>query len=293
MPSKQVVTSGGNPLQVKEFKLDNIAKNSAIVMVAKRGSGKSWVCRDIIKKFSDIPVGNIISPTEPLNNFYKKFYPDSYIFHDYNSDIISRIFARQMIMKRKNKDKNSKKKKIDLRCMLVMDDCLGDNTWKKDEQVRTLLYNGRHYNIMYILTMQYPMGIPPNLRTQFDYIFLLADDNYNNVKKMYEQYAGIFPSLDSFRQVFKQLTSDHGCMVIVNTNRGPNGQSNELLDKIFWYKANDNRISDIGCSQFRKYHKKNYDREWEDKKMHINPDEYFALKKREKSVIKIEKIEDD
>ena len=33
--------------------------------------------------------------------------------------------------------------------------------------------NGRHYKILFILTMQYALGIPPNLRTNIDYVFIL------------------------------------------------------------------------------------------------------------------------
>ena len=29
--------------------------------------------------------------------------------------------------------------------------------------------NGRHYKMMFIITTQYALGIPPNLRTNIDY----------------------------------------------------------------------------------------------------------------------------
>ena len=71
-----------------------------------------------------------------------------------------------------------------------------------------LLFNGRHYQLMYMLTMQFPLGITPELRCNFDYIFLLADDNTSNIKRMYEHYAGMFPDFNSFKQVFTQLTKN-------------------------------------------------------------------------------------
>ena len=63
----------------------SLVENPAIVMIAKRASGKSWVCRAILKHFRDIPVGIIIAPTERMANppFYSAFFPDSYIHYDY------------------------------------------------------------------------------------------------------------------------------------------------------------------------------------------------------------------
>ena len=41
--------------------------------------------------------------------------------------------------------------------------------------MRLLFMNGRHWKIMLIITMQYPLGIPPNLRTNIDYVFILRE----------------------------------------------------------------------------------------------------------------------
>ena len=48
-------------LKIKQFDIKNIKKNAAIALIAKRGSGKSWVCRDIIKQMSDRTVGYVLS----------------------------------------------------------------------------------------------------------------------------------------------------------------------------------------------------------------------------------------
>ena len=50
------------------------------------------------------------------------------------------------------------------------------------------------------------MGIPPEMRSNFDYIFLLAEDFISNRKRLYEHYAGMFPNFDIFQQVFTEVT---------------------------------------------------------------------------------------
>lgn len=250
----------------------------SIVMIAKRGSGKSWVVRAILNHFRDIPVGLIISPTDRMNVFYGDFFPDSYIHYSYKSEIIEKLLARQQQMIDKQKEKQAQGKNLDTRAFIVMDDCLGQKgSWVRDQPIQELLFNGRHYHIMYILTMQFPLGITPELRSNFDYIFLLADDMISNQKRIYDHYAGMFPNFDSFRQVFAELTSDFGAMVIVNR-----GVRNSALDKIFWYKAPDlsSQKIEMGCSQFREFHKRNYDPMWKKKNNTFNFTNYCADKKR-------------
>ena len=148
-----------------------------------------------------------------------------------------------------------KKKKVDPRLILVMDDCLASKgTWMNDQPILEIFYNGRHYQILFILTMQFPLGIRPELRSNFDYIFLLAEDFYSNQKRIYDHYAGMFPTFDLFRQVFNALTDDFGSMVIVNR-----GSRREIIDKVFYFKAKQEDCGMMGCKQFRDFHNKNYD----------------------------------
>jgi hypothetical protein len=275
-------------LKIKNFTLDMFVQDPAIIMIAKRGSGKSWVVRAVLDFFKDIPVGLIIAPTDRMNKFYGKFFPDTYIHYDYKTEIIQNVLTRQTQIIEKEAEKRKIGKKIDPRAFIIMDDCLGQKgSWVRDRPIQELLFNGRHYRLMYILTMQFPLGITPELRCNFDYIFLLADDTVSNQKRIYDHYAGMFPSFDSFRQVFTQLTSDFGSMVLVNR-----GVKSSLFDKVFYYKAPDlSKLTNakFGCTQFRKYHENNYNLEWKKKSSVLNEFEWFASKKKNKSGIVVEK----
>jgi hypothetical protein len=257
-------------------------------MIAKRGSGKSWITKAVIGKYADIPVGVIISPTEEDNPFFVDFFPDTFIFYKYESKILKKLLLRQKLILKKAREKRLLGKYIDPRAIVVMDDCLASKgTWAKDPLVYELLFNGRHRHITYILTMQYPLGITPELRSNFDYVFLLAEDITSNLKRIYEHYAGMFPDFNSFRQVFRQLTEDFGAMVIKNR-----GSRSNLFDKIAFYKAPDLTKVPLkfGCGQFKKYHKKNYDEDWKEKGFQVDYEEYLLDKKRSKGRIDIKKL---
>ena len=118
-----------------------------------------------------------------------------------------------------------------------------------------LLFNGRHYHITYILTMQQPLGIQPELRNNFDYIFLLADDFTSNIKRMFDHYAGMFPDFNSFKQTYTQLTENNGAMVVVNRGARAN-----FTEKVFWYRAKETPHFTMGSRKFKKYHDKKYDK---------------------------------
>ena len=276
-------------LPINEFQLDSMCENSAIVMIAKRASGKSWVCRSILKHFKDIPAGIIIAPTEKMADppFYSDFFPDSYIHYNYKSEIIEKLLYRQNSMIEKMKEKKNEGKNIDPRAFILMDDCLSTKgSWMKDQPIMELLFNGRHYRLMYMLTMQFPLGITPELRCNFDYIFLLNEDFYSNLKRLYDHYAGIFPTFDAFRQVFKDITSDFGAMVIANR-----GAKSSFLEKIFWYKAQNDSIDKmIGCDQFINFHKKNYDENWKKKKKQVDIMDICVKKKPNAKSIYVDKI---
>ncbi|AYV78256.1 MAG: packaging ATPase [Edafosvirus sp.] len=287
MAIKDINVNGGDTLPIQDFKLESMCRNPSIVMIAKRGCGKSWVCRAILKHFYDFPVGVIIAPTDKMSCFYGNFFPDLFIHYKYESKIIERLLYRQEMMIDKKKEKKKIKRKVDPRAFIVMDDCLSKKgTWMKDQPILELLFNGRHYELMYILTMQYPLGISPELRGNFDYIFLLAEDFHSNLKRIYDHYAGMFPTFDSFRQVFAQLTEDFGCMVVVNR-----GARKNFLEKVFWYKAPDIEIANMGCQQFRDYHDRNYDKEWRKKQKKMDLTEYCLKKKKDRGTLKVNKVD--
>lgn len=277
----------GTSIPIQKFKLESMCPNPSICMIAKRASGKSWVCRALLHHFRNIPVGIIIAPTDKMSSFYGKFFPGAYIYYEYKSEIIENLMARQKIMIAKAKKKYLEGKKCDPRAILLMDDCLSSKgSWMRDKPIMQLFFDGRHYQIMYILTMQFPLGISPELRSNFDYIFLLADDFCSNQKRLYEHYAGMFPHFNAFRDVFIELTVDYGSMVISNR-----GSRKNFLEKIFYFKADEIPLEKIGCKQFIEFDKNNVDPMWDSGRgIHFDIDK--LMDKKNKTKIKVSKMVD-
>jgi hypothetical protein len=228
------------------FKPDE-AKGPVCVLLGRRDTGKSFLCRDLLFYHQDIPVGTVIAGTEEGNGFYGALVPRVFIRHKYDTSIIEKLLVRQKHVMRQIKRELETKRKCDIdpRTFLIMDDCLYDNSWTRDAVMRLLFMNGRHWKVMVIITMQYPLGIPPTLRTNIDYVFILREPYIANRKRLYENYAGMFPTFESFCQVMDQCTENYECLVIDN-----NSKSNKLHDQVFWYKAEGHGKFKLGAKEF-------------------------------------------
>lgn len=240
-------------LSLKKFNIKQIvfdaneAKGPSIVLIGKRDTGKTFLVRDLLYHHQEIPIGTVISGTEEGNGFYGKLVPKLFIHNEYNTVIIENVLKRQkMVLKQIKKEKVTyKKSTIDPRAFVILDDCLYDDSWARDKMMRLLFMNGRHWKIMLVITMQYPLGVPPILRTNIDYVFILRENYIANRKRIYDNYAGMFPTFDAFCEVMDQCTENYECLVINN-----NSKSNKLYDQVFWYKADPHKDFRLGSKQF-------------------------------------------
>ncbi|GAH09613.1 unnamed protein product, partial [marine sediment metagenome] len=189
--------------------------DKVVVMVGRRGGGKSWLIKDLMNYHQDIPVGTVISPTEPANKFFSHFVPPLFIYEEYHPSITANFMKRQKLMQKKI---NHGETDIDPRAFLIFDDCLYDNSWQKDKRIREVFMNGRHYKILYLLTMQHPLGIPPHLRTNIDFVFITMENIVSNRRRIWEHYAGVFPTFEMFCSTMDQCTENYECLVINNNS---------------------------------------------------------------------------
>ncbi len=242
-------------LSLKKFDIKSLKDDKVVVFIGKRETGKSFLVKDLLYHNQDIPIGTVISATESANTFYGNMIPNLFIWDEYTPEIVANVMKRQkqVIKEMKREFSGGGSSDIDPRAFLILDDCIYDNSWTKDKNVRSLFMNGRHFKMLFIITMQYALGIPPNLRTNVDYVFILRESYLNNRKRLYEHYAGMFPSFETFCQVMDQCTSDFECLVINN-----NCKSSKIEEMVFWYKADPHEDFRVGAPEFWEHHDDNY-----------------------------------
>jgi hypothetical protein len=269
---------------IKKFDMKRIPQDAVVIFIGRRRTGKSTLVRDLLFHHQDMPLGTVISGTEESNSFYGKMIPPLFIHGKFEPVILSNFVKRQkMIMSRIQDDlKKGVKSRADPRSFMILDDCMYDDSWTHDKNIRYLFMNGRWLKVFFLITMQYPLGIQPALRTNVDYVFILREPYASNRKRIFENYGSAFPSLEFFCQVMDQCTTNYECLVIDNTS-----QSNKLEDCIFWYKAEmhpDFRIGAPEIWQFNDAHYRDKDEE------NINQYDPNAARKLKGPPIQIRKV---
>lgn len=221
-------------LELKKFDPRSLKDDSVVVLIGKRRTGKSELLKHLLSFHQTLPAGNIVSCTESCNHFFEKFVPKMLIHDEFDPQTVQRFVDRQMKVTQQYEAEIQKygRSAIDPRAFLILDDCLYDKSWPNDKYIRALFMNGRHFKVFFFITMQYPLGIPPHLRCNIDYIFILRENQVKNRMRIYEQYAGMFPTFEIFNQVMNQCTENYECLVIDNKT-----QSNKLEDQVYWYKG--------------------------------------------------------
>lgn len=231
-----------------------------------RNSGKSCLIKDLLfqhrKRFTK---AIIMSGTEGSTKFYQGMVPDLYIYDSYNQDAMDRVRIGQQRAVRDNGAGHPMNN-----CAIVNDDCMDDKDWIKHKTTKWLFKNGRHFDIFFLLAMQYALDIPPELRTCIDYIFILKEPQLKTRHKLHDNYAGMIPTFNMFSDILDNLTEDYHCMVIKNRK----ALSTNISDCVFWYKAtvHEDDFSIVPKSVWR-YAENHYNRHY------ISDEEEQELKK--------------
>ena len=229
-------------LVLKKFNPKNIPNGAVCVFIGKRKSGKSYTIKDILYHKRDIPIGQIISGSEKVNPFFSDFFPSSFIADEYTDELLNKVFKRQEQIKQKSQEikrqniENKKRglqlhREIDSRFLIVFDDCLHDSSWKKSKPVKHIFMNGRHFDIFFILAMQYVIGIPPNLRGNVDYVFIFRDSSIQNRKKIFDNFGGVVGDFQLFSKLMDSLDK-YECLVLCN-----DADKIGFQEQVMYYKA--------------------------------------------------------
>ena len=211
-------------LNIQKFDASIISPNAVVLLVGKRGTGKSTLMKDIMYNMRDrLDFGIAMSPTEDCTSDLASYVPKTCIYNDYNGERINAMLESQ-----RRSIKNGTKRQL----FLMLDDCMYDKKVMKGITIRNLFMNGRHRKVFFLNCQQYVMDMPPDLRTNVDYIFALRENIMSNKEKLWKFFFGVFPTFQQFNTVMDACTQNYECLVFNGKSTSTN-----IEDCIFWYKA--------------------------------------------------------
>lgn len=211
-------------LRVKRFDPSTLKPHRIILIVGKRGTGKSCMQRDLMYHLSSkLDFGLAMTPTEETAETFRQHMPDSWIYNGFSTAKLDSMLQMQREHCKTKKQRN---------LFILMDDCMYDKKVLKGVGIRDLFMNGRHLNMTLCNAVQYVMDMGPDLRTQVDYVFALRENIISNKTKLWKYFFGMFEKYEDFAKVMDKCTANHGCLVMDNTTGSCN-----VDECIFWYRA--------------------------------------------------------
>ncbi|AVK74698.1 hypothetical protein pqer_cds_276 [Pandoravirus quercus] len=229
-------------LNLRKFNWEAFKPDRVVMLVGKRGTGKSVLLRDLLSHLSvEYDAGVAMSPTPESQDMFREFMPDSCVFDEYSSEKIGEIVTKLRQFNHMGVYK---------RVFVLLDDCMFDASVLKSKQMRDIHMNGRHLKILFLNIVQYVMDVPKAIRSQIDYVFALREPQRAYRENLYKNFFGIFPTYEEFSAAFDACTENFGCIVVDSTAR-----TNAIEDSVFWYRGSPNPPKFIlGNRNFWKLH---------------------------------------
>ena len=78
-------------IKIRKFDPTSIDPCRVCVFIGRRGTGKSQLVTDILYHQRKIPIGVVMSRTEESNEHYKEYVPDSFIYGQYEPEVIKKV----------------------------------------------------------------------------------------------------------------------------------------------------------------------------------------------------------
>ena len=270
-PEKEIKLKRFNPKKMENQRTNPNKGPPTILLVGSKRTGKTTLIRDLMYYFRRIPAGVIMTGSLTSADTFSEFFPKSCIFNHIDDAMEKRlesIIKRQnKLVKKEIKDKEKflkiqqtkpKSKRVsyqhtDYSSFMLFDDCGYDTKFAKKQTISQLFMNGRHYKILLIMAIQYCKSVPPALRMNADYVFVMKEKSIKERKKLHEEWFGMLTNKE-FNRIMDVCTDDYGCLVLDNTV-----SSNKIEDQVFFYKARyPPKKYKVGTKELWDFHKRTY-----------------------------------
>ena len=149
-----------------------------------------------------------------------------------------------------------------MRKFVIIDDLMFKGGISRNDTIRKLFMNGRHWGILACLTIQYCMSLDIALRGNAGYVFVCRESIISYRRKLFESFLGMLPSFAVFEKVMDACTQNYECLVLDRTAR-----STRVEDCLFWYRAAPSYEFRIGSPRLWAYHRQHYDLNHDERRM--------------------------
>jgi len=246
-------------ISVRKFSLEWMKWGSAIVVLGKRESGKTFFMRELIVYFqADWNI--IFAGSDGSYDAFAEVASPLFIF-DAFTDIS--IVEEKLVwfMELMKNPKVPRPKKI----LIVIDDLGMEDAVMKMQTVLDLFSKGRHFNkidgvkvgVTVVIAIQYAKMIGPKIRSNFDYLFCFQLSSYECAQAVQKGYTMIKPK--AFNAIMESLhEAQEFASLVVNKK----ANAKKLKRDLAWHKAAAVEVSEfVGSESVNDLTDRLYDKE--------------------------------
>jgi hypothetical protein len=184
--------AGGESLKIRKWKWIPRKMHSCVIIGTSTAAAR--LVQDMLDHNKDLIDDAIIVGEHAISD-YRGFMPEAFVFDEYDEDV------------------------------------LNNNCTQYDGYVKNMVYNARNYEFLHIHVSQNAAFLPKNILSTMQFTFLSRSINRDERRQVYACYGGIFPSYESFLDVYLGCSGAGNWMVIDNRS----GRFGSTLEgNVFW-----------------------------------------------------------
>ena len=214
-------------LSIRQFEPGQIKPFRKHLFIGGSGRGKTQGLLSILSHIAPtVDMCLLFCPTETTREFFRRrrMIPDSHIFPSLDLDIIAKALASMRELRARGKKRS---------LLLCLDDCSFEKKTWLHPTMQELLYNQRHLGIHTFITAQYVLDLPPNARSNIDYVYTTSDSCFANIKRLHNCFFGCFRRAEDMHRVHTATTKDFALCVADLTQVAVESPA----DMVFYYRA--------------------------------------------------------
>jgi len=215
-----------------EFNPEEMRENYTAMIVAKRGSGKSTLIKDLVMETNVQFDQVIVFSDTAFNKFYDGWVDE--IYQAFEPEVLEVLLLEQTLAPAEERPT----------ILIIIDDTSKEDIYSSPV-LSKLFTQGRHFGISVILSLQKLQMTNTTTRENVDYVFILSQYNKKTIDTIIEEYMDFSDAkfdrkykykLRS-REILDHYTQDFNLLV-----RDTVARSHKVEDVLFSYRA---RIWDI------------------------------------------------
>jgi hypothetical protein len=202
-------------IDVQQFDFATLPSTGFYEVLGKRGTGKTTWTKFILQSSQYAREGLFIvmGGSETVRDSWSDVIHPLYVI-DASVEYLEKLTDQRnhLIRQCKQQDREPTRRE---HVTLILDDVASIKTVMKSQPLSYLASNSRHLHMAIFILAQAHTQVPTEVRSQNDFLFVLATADSKNISRMREEYAS---SVDKrvFRTLLSFCTNDRGLLVVDN-----------------------------------------------------------------------------